>query len=72
MASLLPDQELLAAAARGDRAAFSQLYQRYRNRVYGFAYRMLGAQEVAEFERGNSAARVKLQENSTNELSGNQ
>src|SRR5215468_3286871 len=48
MASSLADQELLAAAARGDQAAFSQLYQRYRNRVYGFAYRMLGTQEVAE------------------------
>jgi RNA polymerase sigma-70 factor, ECF subfamily len=48
MASSLADQELLAAAARGDRAAFSQLYQRYRNRVYGFAYRMLGTQEAAE------------------------
>src|SRR5262245_57056789 len=42
------DQKLLAAAARGDQTAFSQLYQRYRNRVYGFAYRMLGAQAVAE------------------------
>jgi RNA polymerase sigma-70 factor (ECF subfamily) len=48
MVSSLADQELLAAAARGDQAAFSQLYQRYRNRVYGFAYRMLGTQEVAE------------------------
>jgi RNA polymerase sigma-70 factor, ECF subfamily len=48
MASSLADQELLAAAARGDQAAFSRLYQRYRNRVYGFAYRMLGTQEVAE------------------------
>jgi RNA polymerase sigma-70 factor, ECF subfamily len=48
MASSLADQELLAAAARGDQAAFSQLYQRYRNRVYGFAYRMLRTQEVAE------------------------
>jgi RNA polymerase sigma-70 factor (ECF subfamily) len=48
MASSPTDQELLAAAARGDQAAFSQLYQRYRNRVYGFAYRMLGAQAVAE------------------------
>jgi hypothetical protein len=48
MASSLADQELLAEAARGDQAAFSQLYQRYRNRVYGFAYRMLGSQEAAE------------------------
>src|SRR5262249_1012879 len=48
MANSLADQELLAAASRGDQAAFSQIYQRYRNRLYGFAYRMLGAQEVAE------------------------
>ena len=48
MASSLADQELLAEAAHGDQAAFSQLYQRYRNRVYGFAYRMLGSQEAAE------------------------
>jgi RNA polymerase sigma-70 factor (ECF subfamily) len=48
MASSLPDQELMAAAARGDQAAFSQLYQRYSNRVYGFAHRMLGTPAVAE------------------------
>jgi RNA polymerase sigma factor (sigma-70 family) len=48
MANSPADQELLASAARGDQAAFSQLYQRYRNRVYGFAYRMLGTQEAAE------------------------
>ncbi len=42
------DQKLLAAAARGDQVAFSELYQRYRNRIYGFAYRMLGVQVVAE------------------------
>ena len=48
MASSLADQELLAAASRGDHVAFSQIYQRYRNRVYGFAYRMLGTQDVAE------------------------
>lgn len=48
MATAPADQELLTAAARGDEAAFSQLYQRHRNRVYGFAYRMLGAQTVAE------------------------
>ncbi|HEY6401413.1 MAG TPA: RNA polymerase sigma factor [Blastocatellia bacterium] len=48
MLSSPADQELLSAAARGDQAAFSQIYQRYRNRVYGFAYRMLGTQEAAE------------------------
>jgi sigma-70-like protein len=48
MLSSPADQELLSAAARGDQAAFGQIYQRYRNRVYGFAYRMLGTQEAAE------------------------
>jgi RNA polymerase sigma-70 factor, ECF subfamily len=48
MQSSPADQELLSAAARGDQAAFSQIYQRHRNRVYGFAYRMLGTQEAAE------------------------
>jgi RNA polymerase sigma-70 factor (ECF subfamily) len=42
------DAELAEQAARGDAAAFSELYQRYRDRVYGFAYRMVGAQVVAE------------------------
>ncbi len=48
MAFAPTDQELLAAAAQGDEAAFGQLYLRYRNRVYGFAQHMLGAPALAE------------------------
>ncbi len=32
----------------GDSEAFARLYNLYRNRVFGFAYRMLGSQSVAE------------------------
>lgn len=39
---------LVERAARGDAAAFSELYHRYGHRVYGFAFRMLGSQSVAE------------------------
>jgi len=42
------DTELVKHAAGGDGAAFSELYGRYRDRVYGFAYRMVGVQAVAE------------------------
>jgi len=34
--------------ATGDAEAFSRLYNLYRDRVFGFAYRMLGSQSVAE------------------------
>jgi RNA polymerase sigma-70 factor (ECF subfamily) len=40
--------ELIRAATGGDAAAFSEIYGRHRDRVYGFAYRMLGAQPIAE------------------------
>ena len=39
---------LLKYAAAGDAEAFSELYHRYRDRVFGFAYRMLAVQEIAE------------------------
>lgn len=39
---------MIRAAARGDAAAFSRLYHQHRDRVYGFAYRMLHSQQVAE------------------------
>ncbi|HKS29327.1 MAG TPA: RNA polymerase sigma factor [Pyrinomonadaceae bacterium] len=42
------ETKLIRAAAAGDAAAFSNLYRLHRDRVYGFAYRMLGAQSVAE------------------------
>ncbi|HEX8638089.1 MAG TPA: RNA polymerase sigma factor [Pyrinomonadaceae bacterium] len=34
--------------ANGDAEAFSRLYNKYRDRVFGFAYRMLGSQSIAE------------------------
>lgn len=38
----------LEGLARGDADAFNRIYRRYKERVYGFAYRMLGAQSIAE------------------------
>ena len=42
------ETELVRQAAQGNVAAFNELYRRYRDRVYAFAYRMAGAQTVAE------------------------
>ena len=42
------ETQLVKDAAEGDAIAFSELYRRYRNRVYAFAYRMVGSQTVAE------------------------
>lgn len=42
------ESKLIRAATLGDASAFSELYGLHRDRVYGFAYRMLGAQAVAE------------------------
>ena len=39
---------MIRAATEGDAAAFSEIYDLNRDRVYGFAYRMLGAQSIAE------------------------
>ena len=49
----LPDQQptdeaLVAQAARGDEGAFLALYERYREHVYRFAYRLLGSSALAE------------------------
>ena len=38
----------IQAFARGDVDAFTQIYTRYRDRVYGFAYRMVWVQSIAE------------------------
>jgi len=42
------DEKLLADAANGDTTAFQILYQRYRDPIFRFAYRMLGSVEAAE------------------------
>jgi RNA polymerase sigma-70 factor (ECF subfamily) len=41
------DQELLRATASGDESAFVEIYARYRDRVFRFAYRMTGSPETA-------------------------
>jgi RNA polymerase sigma-70 factor (ECF subfamily) len=41
------DEELLRATRAGDEAAFLEVYRRYRDRVYRFAYRMTGSTETA-------------------------
>ena len=42
------DEALLARAAQGEEAAFLALYERYRERIYRFAYRLLGSAALAE------------------------
>jgi len=44
---LRSDEELLRATAGGDEGAFLEIYRRYRERVYRFAYRMTGSPDVA-------------------------
>jgi len=44
----MTDERLLSEAARGDEAAFLELYERHRDAVFRFAYRMLGSMELAE------------------------
>jgi RNA polymerase sigma-70 factor (ECF subfamily) len=43
-----PDEDLLRAASDGDEAAFLRIYERHRDRVYRFAYRMTGSKELAD------------------------
>lgn len=42
------DERLLEDAAHGETAAFQILYERYRDPIFRFAYRMLGSVEAAE------------------------
>jgi len=42
------DERLLEEAAQGQTAAFQVLYERYRDPIFRFAYRMLGSAEAAE------------------------
>ena len=42
------DELLLKEAGEGDQAAFLELYDRYREPIFRFAYRLLGSVEVAE------------------------
>jgi len=42
------DEALLARASQGEEAAFLALYERYRDPIYRFAYRLLGSAALAE------------------------
>ena len=42
------DELLLEQAGEGDQAAFLELYERYREPIFRFAYRLLGSVEIAE------------------------
>jgi RNA polymerase sigma-70 factor, ECF subfamily len=42
------DEALLARASVGDETAFLALYERYRDPIYRFAYRLLGSAALAE------------------------
>jgi RNA polymerase sigma-70 factor (ECF subfamily) len=44
----MTDERLLKDASRGDEAAFLVLYQRHRDAVYRFAYRLTGSRLAAE------------------------
>src|SRR5215475_15031834 len=44
----MTDEKLLENAAKGDETAFVALYQRHRDMVFRFAYRLLQSQETAE------------------------
>lgn len=44
----MTDERLLADAANGDGAAFQILYERYRDPIFRFAYRLLGSAAAAE------------------------
>lgn len=48
MADQATDEQLLEQAANGDTAAFQNLYERYRDPIFRFAYRLLGSVEAAE------------------------
>lgn len=48
MTNQVTDERLLQQAADGDEAAFQILYERYRDPIFRFAYRLLGSAEAAE------------------------
>lgn len=43
----MADQGLLQKAKRGDRSAFAELVDKYRDRIYAYLYRMIGSREDA-------------------------
>ena len=48
MPERITDELLLKRAGDGDQAAFLELYERHRQPIFHFAYRLLGSVEIAE------------------------
>ena len=48
MTDTTTDERLLEKATHGETAAFQILYERYRDPIFRFAYRLLGSSEAAE------------------------
>ncbi len=48
MPERITDELLLQRAGDGDQAAFLELYERHRQPIFHFAYRLLGSVEIAE------------------------
>ena len=48
MPERITDELLLTRASKGDQAAFRELYERHREPIFRFAYRLLGSIEIAE------------------------
>ena len=48
MAEQITDERLLQQAASGDETAFQILYERYRDGIFRFAYRLIGSVEASE------------------------
>jgi len=48
LAEQITDERLLQQAASGDETAFQILYERYRDGIFRFAYRLIGSVEAAE------------------------
>ena len=48
MPERISDELLFERAKGGDQAAFVELYERHRNAIFRFAYRLLGSAEAAE------------------------
>ena len=48
MPERITDELLLQKAGEGDQAAFLEIYNRYRQPIFRFAYRLLGSVEIAE------------------------
>jgi RNA polymerase sigma-70 factor (ECF subfamily) len=61
LARIAPDEELLAAYANGDEAAFETLYKRYRRRLWGLAKKMGWDTQQAEDILVEAMAAVAVQ-----------